>query len=175
MRRHGAWVVGFCLAAFGLAGCVEDRAARRVRLDTLPPRTLTGNGDPVGIAQCVYDRVLTQDCQGDTQRTILTRSPATGDIVVMCDEHPGYGGLNGGGYYGGGTPQGAVLGALVNAQVAQESVRVGRIPGHFPIYSLALRARPAGALEGTVWALGEETGESRLTMMTEAFEACATP
>ncbi|MFA5120561.1 hypothetical protein [Zavarzinia sp.] len=162
-----------CLAvACFLAGCA-DPVEQRTRLDTLPPQPVAGKGEAVAIAQCVYDRVLTKDCQDEDQRLLLTKDMA-GDIVVMCDEHPGYAGLHPTSSIP--TVMGAALlgGAIGVAAVSYQADKEASDTHHYPLYSLTLRAKPPGEVEGRVWALNKpDLGSKRLAMMAEAFGACS--
>lgn len=159
------------LTLLAMASCAPDLAGRHEDLDTIPTRILMGVGDPVVVAQCAYDRILTLDCQGASQRHLMVRAPE-GGVIVMCDDHPGYAGLQQG-RSGSATPEGAMTGALFDAFSRANVAAAEDIPGHFPAYSLRLRMIAGDGLEGTVWALGDRKAKRRLQMLTEAFSACA--
>lgn len=150
-----------------VSACV-DRGAERAALDTLPPQALTGRGETVAVAKCIYDRVLGTDCKGEFQRMLITRDAATGDAVVMCDAHPGYGGATSN-YAGFG-----LAGAIAHIAAVNEQSMRERDPNRYPIFSLALRPGKAeGTLEATAWALNEpEKGPGRRQLMADAFGAC---
>lgn len=156
-----------------VAGCV-DKAAERQAKDTLPSVPLTGSGEPVAVAQCVYDAVLTLDCQTAQQRLLITKAMNSADIIVMCDEHPGYAGVQGTGYYGGGTPAGALGAAIAESIAVSQQASQARDPTKFPVYSLTLRQRSSGGVDAAAWALNEpDKGPRRLNMMIDAFNKCA--
>lgn len=164
---------GCFLAAVGLAGCV-DKAAERQAKDTLPSVPLTGVGEPVAMAQCIYDAVLTKDCQTEQQRLVITKAMNSSDIIVMCDENPGYAGVRGSGYYGGGTPAGALGAAIAESLAISQQASQARDPTKYPVYSVTLRQKPSGGVEAAAWALNEpDKGPRRLNMMIDAFNSCA--
>ncbi|PWR22579.1 hypothetical protein DKG74_11945 [Zavarzinia aquatilis] len=155
------------------AGCV-DKAADRQAKDTLPSVSLAGSGEAVAIAQCVYDAVLSRDCQTEQQRLLITKAMNSSDIIVMCDENLGYAGVRGGGYYGGGSPAGALGGAIAEALSVSQQAAQARDPTKFPVYSVTLRSKPAGGVDGEAWALNEpDKGPRRLNMMIDAFNKCS--
>lgn len=164
---------GCLLAAVTLAGCV-DKAAERQAKDTLPSVPLTGTGEPVAIAQCIYDAVLTKDCQTEQQRLLITKAMNSSDIIVMCDENLGYAGVQGFTYYGNGTLGDALGGAVASAVAVSQQGAQARDPAKFPIYSVTLRSKPAGGVDAAAWALNEpDKGPRRLNMMIDAFNTCA--
>jgi hypothetical protein len=150
-----------------VSACV-DRAADRAALDTLPPQALSGRGETVAAAKCVYDRVLGTDCKSEFQRLLITRDAATGDVVVMCDDHPGYG-RSTGSYAGYG-----LAGAIAQIAAVNEQSRLEHDSNRYPVFSLVLRpGKTEGALDATAWALNDpEKGPGRRQMMVDAFGAC---
>ncbi|MCW0182883.1 MAG: hypothetical protein OJI70_14005 [Zavarzinia sp.] len=164
---------GCLLAVAALAGCV-DKAAERQAKDTLPSVPLTGPGEPVAVAQCVYDAVLTLDCQTTQQRLLITKAMNSSDIIVMCDENLGYAGIQGISYYGNGSPIDALGGAIAGAVAISQQGAQARDPTKFPVYAVTLRSKPSGGVDGEAWALNEpDKGPRRLNMMIDAFNKCA--
>lgn len=171
-------IVTICMTVGAMlaVGACADRVADRAAKDTLPPQALSGRGEVVAVAKCVYDRVLTRDCQGVSQRLLLIKDPGSGDIVVMCDENLGYGGIRPGFVGGAATPGAAMVGIVAQVVAVNDQVRESRDPTHFPAYQLSLRSKADGVLEATAWALNEpDKGPGRRDMMAEAFGACVVP
>ncbi len=164
---------GCFLAVAALVGCV-DKAAERQAKDTLPSVPLTGPGEPVAVAQCVYDAVLTLDCQSAHQRLLITKAMNSSDIIVMCDENVGYAGIQGFSYYGSGLPADALGGAVAGMVAISQQAGQARDETKYPVYAVTLRSKPAGGVDGAAWALNEpDKGPRRLNMMIDAFDKCA--